>query len=234
MITVQCDVQDLELISSDVYRVFLVPLEPVSFQAGQYLELVIPGLENCFFTLASSPSESLLEVHVQHQGEQSTSSSIIAYLEQHNSIMIRLPMGQCILESLPRETGPLLFIVAGTGFSQAKSIIEDQLAKGCQRPMYLYWGSSTVSGLYMAYLPEQWHQQYHHVHFSAVVSEQNEWVDRQDLLFQAISSDFDDLSNCQAVCCGSPTMVYAILDALTGKGFRANQMISDVFEFAPR
>lgn len=229
-----CHIESIELVTPDIYCVVLTPTEPVTFEAGQFLELLVPDMSDCYFTIASSPNETKLEIHIQHQGDDSRSSEIIEFLKSNQTIDVRAAMGHCVLSQLPDEEGPLLFVVAGTGFSQAKSIIESLIYSQASRPVHLYWGSATVSGLYMAQLPEQWHKEHHNIHFSAVVSEQNEWMDRQDLLFNAIQSDNIDLSNSQAVCCGSPTMVYAILDELTAQGFRKDQMISDVFEFSPR
>ena len=54
------------------------------------------------------------------------------------------------------------------------------------------------------------------------------------MLVHAIHGDHSDLDRCQAICCGSPAMVYTLLDALSEAGFRPDAMLSDVFQFAPR
>ena len=232
---VSCQVVQIESLSKNIQRVVLAPDQTVPFAAGQYLELLLPPLTECYFTIASAPQAKHLELHVQKtENTQPILDRLAQALEKQEVVAFEAPMGDCHLDKLPKEEGPLLLIAAGTGFSQAKAIAEDLLNQGTSRPVHVYWGARTVTGLYMADLPEQWSEDHENVHFSAVISEQNDWEGKQGLLYQAIVADIDDLSICQAVCCGSPNMVYATMDAMVDHGFRQDHMISDVFTIAPR
>jgi len=232
--TFECKILSCTAASRDIYIVSLEADHILEFKAGQYLELMIPGESYCYFSIANAPGSKILELHVQSGGEETASSRIIEYLLTEKKVDIQLPMGDCTLDHLAEETGPLLLIAAGTGFSQVKSISEAMLSHSLTRSVHLYWSARTVSGLYLSELPEMWHQSDCNFHFSAIVSEHNDWQDKQSLLFNAVVEDFPDLSKCQAVCCGSPEMVYATLDKLTEHSFRTSQMISDVFSHAPR
>lgn len=230
----ECHIISCTSLSRDIFLVSLEADHIPEFKAGQYLELMIPGESYCYFSIANTPGSKALELHIQSGGDETASSRIIEYLTTQKTVEVVLPMGDCTLDTLSIEEGPLLLIAAGTGFSQIKSISESILTQSLTRPVHLYWSARTVSGLYLSKLPEQWHQSDCNFHFSAIVSEHNDWQDKQSLLFSAVVEDFPDLSNCQAICCGSPEMVYATLDKLAEHGFRSNQMISDVFSYAPR
>lgn len=223
---------DLKALSGDVWQVQLKPLERYEFEAGQYLELRVPDCNDLYYTIASAPHNPYIELHIQAGTAQA--DALITWLKQAESIEFSEPGGETRLSNLPAETGPLLLIASGTGFSQVKSIIEDILASGTTRPIYLYWSGHRLSQLYMLERAENWADKYAQVHTSALIFEQGHWDDKHQMLVHAIRGDHDHLERCQAICCGSPAMVYTLLDALTEHGFRADAMLSDVFQFAPR
>ncbi|AJQ93481.1 2-polyprenylphenol hydroxylase and related flavodoxin oxidoreductase [Gynuella sunshinyii YC6258] len=234
LIQTECTIRSIEKTSGQVSIITLVPDQQPDYRAGQYLELQIPGQEHAFFTIASGPGHESLDIHVVVPDESSNSHAIVQYLRQSNRVTAKIGLGSCYLDNLKPETGPLLLITAGTGFSQAKAICEELFSQGpLQREVHLYWGVKKVQDLYMHDLPQQWHEEYPLFHYCAVVSDQIDWQGKQGLLYQAIQADFPDLSKCQAICCGSPSMVYATREELMKHHFRKDQMLSDVFDFAP-
>jgi CDP-4-dehydro-6-deoxyglucose reductase len=91
--------------------------------------------------------------------------------------------------------------------------------------------------MYLETLPKSWAEHHSNIHFIPVVSEPEKslgWSGRTGLLPAAIVEDVEDLSKTQVFACGSPAMVYALLDALEEQGFTQSQMKSDVFAYAPR
>lgn len=223
---------DLKALGGDVWQVQLKPLEPYPFEAGQYLELKVPGFSDLYYTIASAPQSPCLELHIQAGTDQA--DALIDWLKQAESVELSAPGGETRLNNLPQEDGPLLLIASGTGFSQAKSIIEALLAEHSERPIYLYWSGHRLSQLYLLERAESWADQHANVHTSALIFEQSHWDDKHQMLVHAIHGDHSDLDRCQAICCGSPAMVYTLLDALSEAGFRPDAMLSDVFQFAPR
>jgi NAD(P)H-flavin reductase len=225
-------VHDLKALSGDVWQVLLKPIEAYPFEAGQYTELRIPGFDNLYFTIGSAPHMACVELHVQ--GGSETNDRLINHLRQQGSVELAAAAGNCVLSTLPAAQTPLMLIASGTGFSQVKSVVEDLLQRQDNRPLYIYWTSYRLSQLYMLDKAEQWADQYSQVHIAALISEQSRWDDKHQMLVQSIMADHADVGQCQALTCGSPEMVYNLLDTLTQHGFQANQMISDVFAFAPR
>jgi len=225
-------VHDIKSLSGDVWQVKLKPLETYAYHAGQYTELLINGFEYLYFTIGSAPSCAFVELHIQ--GGSDTNNRLIEHLRECDSVELAESAGNCTLSSLPDSTEPLLLIASGTGFSQVKSIIEEQLHTQQKRPLYIYWSSYKLSHLYMLEKAEQWADNHAHIHAAMLISEQSHWDDKHKMLVNSILSDHGDISGCQAITCGSPEMVYTVLDTLVEHGFNKNQMISDVFDFSPR
>ena len=228
-------VANLQLLSVDVYRVTLqaeagsVP----RYNAGQYLEILVDG-EASAFSIASAPTDQQksLELHIQKLSGKANSEKLFHALSS-GSVMVKMPSGKCYLESIPHK--PLLFIAAGTGFAQMKSMIEFALSSKETRDVHFYWGARSPEGFYMPSLPVHWmatQLKYHPVVSDATDDEG--WNGRQGLLFEAVIDDKEFLMNSEVYISGSPQMVYATYDALVEHGFDAETIHSDVFEYAPR
>lgn len=223
---------DLKKLSGGVWLVQLKPLEPYPFEAGQHTELKIDGFKDLYYTIASAPDSPCIELHIQSGTPQA--DALIDWLKNADSVQLSPAAGDTRLGSLPDESGPLLLIASGTGFSQAKSIIEDLMHHDSPRQVHLYWSGFRLSQLYMLQKAEHWADQHDNVHVSALISEHSHWEDKHQMLVHSILGDHSDLDRCQAICCGSPAMVYTVYDALCDEGLRPDALLSDVFAYAPR
>ncbi|USE36616.1 NAD(P)H-flavin reductase [Endozoicomonas sp. SCSIO W0465] len=231
-----CQVSDLQLLSEGIYRVILKPHQGYipDYRAGQYLEILLAGGEACAFSIASPPvpMQKELELHIQKLPSSANSIQLFNELEQ-GSVSIRMPKGRCCLAGIPDK--PLVFIAAGTGFAQMKSMIEFSLEQPGHKDIYLYWGARSPEGFYMPNLPIHWASSYFHYH--PVVSDalgEDGWKGRQGLLFEAVIDDKNLFPGSEIFISGSPQMVYATFDALVAVNFTPENIHSDVFEYAPR
>jgi NAD(P)H-flavin reductase len=225
-------VHDLKLMSGNVWQILLKPLDNYPFQAGQFTELLIEGFQFLYFTIASPPHAPCIELHIQ--GGTPTNDKLITHLREYGSVSLADAGGGCVVSNLANESGPLLLIASGTGFSQAKAIAEDHIANDNKRPVYIYWASYKLSQLYMLEKAESWAEHESNLHLAALISEHSHWQDNHQMLLHSILSEQPDLTIAQAIICGSSEMVYNLFDALVEKGFRKDQVLSDVFDFSPR
>lgn len=220
-------IESVVAFNEDVFKVkLLAPAgKPVSYHAGQYLELLIDGGEFPF-TIASAPNGRELELHLGVSSDNQSSQAILEYLQTNPTVRARLPKGDVWLKTENDQFNlhdPLVFIVAGTGFAQAKAMIEDQL-KHQHSAIYLYWINREANGFYSD-LAEQWAND-GLIHYQAIA--QDEMVE------DAITHELTTLNNIKAVACGGPNFVYSVLSGLEKHGFKQSQMLSDVFAYAPR
>ena len=120
----QAKVVDVRSISHDVYRVELqLPRRrELSFHAGQYLSVNLPDADPCYFSIASSPSDQNIELHIQATPEWVSAQKVIDALTSGGEVTVELPHGKACLASVP--TRPLLLVAAGTGFAQMKSLVD--------------------------------------------------------------------------------------------------------------
>lgn len=227
-----CQLIECVPVGGDVFRVRLrAPAgKALRYHAGQYLMLQREDGGFSAFSIASAPHEGRdLELHVL--AREASAQGLLRYLQAQGMARVRLPFGDVHLATLP--TGPLVLIAAGTGMAQMHGLIEHCRAQGFPYPVHLYWGVRQPEDFYELPHWSQW-QREPHLRLHRVVSDLCGWEGRCGLLHEVVRDDFADLSGLNVYVSGSPTMVYATLDALVAAGMEARQMRADAFAYAPR
>ena len=235
----QCPIESISYFNQDTRKVVLGFPDGAhpAFKAGQYLEIVLPeDGKKCPFSIASAPAFGPgIELHVRPTPDSDDSTQIEQLLDDKATLTVRVPKGDCFLETAPDS--PLLMLAASTGITQMKSMVEHLLPSGLTHPVYLYWGVLTAEDLYLSEHLNGLTEAHPNLHYIPVVSEPERspgWEGRTGLVGEAALEDFDDLSNLTVYVGGSPGMVYATLDAYVQKGMPEANMFSDVFSYAPR
>jgi phenol hydroxylase P5 protein len=124
---------------------------PIHFQAGQYVQLEIPGLgASRAFSIANAPAE------VERRGEIELNVRIVpggagtSYLHQTLQVGDRLRLAGPYGRFFVRKSAgvPMLFMAGGSGLSSPRSMILDLLDGGSTLPITLVYGQRTLSELY--------------------------------------------------------------------------------------
>ncbi|WP_027830747.1 2Fe-2S iron-sulfur cluster-binding protein [Marinobacter sp. HL-58] len=232
----QAKVVDVRSISHDVYRVELqLPRRrELSFHAGQYLSVNLPDTDPCYFSIASSPSAELIELHIQATPEWVSAQRVIDALTSGGEVTVELPHGRACLAAAPQK--PLLLVAAGTGFAQMKSLVDYLRETSYNEPVKLYWGVRRHEDMYLRSLAQQWQEEWPPFTFLPVVGddEDNDWSGHHDQLVRTVLASGMDWNNVEVHASGSPTMVYTLMDALVDEGLPQEAFFSDVLEYAPR
>lgn len=231
------NVTEVHTASSDVYRVTLEPEHGKipDYHAGQYVEVVLGSGQVCAFSIASAPekNQESLELHIQKIASSDNSRQLFSELS-NGYTTLRMPKGHCFLPKTLPDT-PFVFVAAGTGFAQMKSMVEYCFSQQHSQPIHLYWGARTPADFYLPHIPVQWSAK--GVHYHPVVSDavaDDDWCGRHGLLYEAILADKERLLNSNIYLSGSPKMVYTTIDVIKNVGFVEKNMHSDVFDYAPR
>ncbi len=191
----------------------------IDFQAGQYVQLHLPGVEGGRpFSIANSPadvaSRGVIELHVRRvEGGAGT-----AYLHD------RLAVGDALRVSGPygrffvRESAamPMLFMAGGSGLSSPRSMILDLLDRGCSLPMTLVYGQRHAGELYHDDLFRALAARHANFSYVPALSEDAAGFSGfKGFVHDAAKARFgNDFSGLKAYLCGPPPMIEACLAAL--------------------
>lgn len=237
--TLPCRIARMEKLAPDVMQVFLrLPaVEPLHFQAGQYLDVLLEGGKRRSFSIASPPHDNgEIELHVRHvQGGGFTS---LLFEKLHAGALLRIegPIGQFIYRD---SAAPALLIAGGTGFAPIKSMLRHALERGTKRPLHLYWGARHSLDLYEEKTVLEWVRQFPNLSFTAVLSEAStEEVEHQHRrtgwVHEAVLADYPNLGMFDVYAAGPPAMVEAIRATFPARGLTEARLHFDSFDYAPK
>ena len=236
MNTYSCKVCSVKPLNHSVYEVILSmePGVPLPFQPGQYLHLIHNNKERSAFSIARGPDNDLeIELHILRDPNQGSSVDVLDYLHRHTKVQISAAQGRCTL--IETDDRPVLMVAAGTGFAQAKSLLEGAFSAQLQQPLRLYWGVRQHADYYHLDLIERWQRQWPHFAFIPVVENPVAWTGRTGLLSHILLEDLPRWRDCHLYLSGSPAMVYACTDILASHQLlNKSRTYSDVFDYAPR
>lgn len=220
----------IETLTPTVKAVFLqLDGEGMTFQAGKYINLSLPGLEGSrAFSLANPPSESqLLELNIRLVPGGEATSYIHEKLQPGDQLELSGPYGRFFVrESRP---GNLLFLAGGTGLSSPRSMILDLLQRNIQREITLVYGARNRGELY--YHEDLLVLQEAHDNFTylPVLSEPTaacDWNGQSGFVHEAADRHFNhDFRGLTAYLCGPPVMI----DACTRTLMQGRLFERDIF-----
>ncbi|MEZ5840135.1 MAG: 2Fe-2S iron-sulfur cluster binding domain-containing protein [Hyphomicrobiales bacterium] len=140
----------LEMATGDILVIRMkVEGEPLDFQAGQYINLKVPGIEPArAFSLANAPGEGEVELHIRKVPGGKATGFLHEGLKVGDKLGFTGPYGRFYVRKSAEK--PMIFLAGGSGLSSPKSMIVDLLAEGCELPMTLVHGVRTARDVYFA------------------------------------------------------------------------------------
>ena len=237
-----CRVERLEPLAPDVMGLYLrLPLiEDFRFQAGQYLDVMLPGGERRSFSIASPPHDAgLLELHVRRVGGGAFTPQVFATLAVGALLRIEGPLGQFVYREPDDASaaGPLVLVAGGTGFAPLKAILRQLLETGARRPLNLYVGARQAVDLYQHDWIGERCARFPELRYVPVLSQPAPGEAarfRTGLVHEAVLADFADLASAEVYAAGPPALIAALQATLPGRGLAPGRLYFDSFDYAPR
>jgi CDP-4-dehydro-6-deoxyglucose reductase, E3 len=233
-------------LSHDVMGLYLrLPAaETFHFEAGQYIDIMLPGGRRRSFSIASPPHDSrLLELHVRKVAGGEFSARLFDE-DTHSALLtVEGPLGQFVYRE-SRDAAPMLLIGGGTGIAPLLSILRHVLENGIDRDMTVYWGVRNERDLYAHAILEDFagraaaarpaQPRAARLHYVPVLSEPSpEWRGRRGWVHEAALQDIDDLDRYDVYAAGPPAMIEAVRHEFGRRGVAASRLFFDSFDYAP-
>jgi propane monooxygenase reductase subunit len=226
IVTATTEVEAVEELTHDIRRLVLRVREPdgLQFNAGQYVDIGIPGTEDEHrsFSMANSPRDpERLEFMIKLY-EGGRFSGLLANgdgIAVGDELTCKGPFGMFTLrDSSPRR---LVFIAGGAGMAPILSLLRSMAEMGTERPATFYYGARTTGDLFAleeiarlgAELPD-----FTFVPALSEAEEGGDWEGESGLITDVVDRLEDDLADVDAYLCGPPPMVDAAIALLERRG----------------
>ena len=229
-----CRIESAVSLSHDVMQLTLrLPAaEEFKFEAGQYLDIMLPGGRRRSFSIASPPHDSKpLELHVRRVAGGEFTDRLFQPQTRDSLLSIEGPLGQFVY----RDTGaPMLLVGGGTGLAPLLSMLRHVIEKGIERDLHLYWGVRSERDLYAQQTLEDLRLKAPRLRYTPVLSEAGgAWRGRAGWVHAAALQDIDDLSAFEIYMAGPPAMISAARHAFEARGAAREKIYFDSFDYAP-
>ncbi len=200
----------------------LPAIEPFTWQAGQYLDVMLPGERRRSFSIANPPHDAaLLELHVRRVAGGAFSEKVFSGMKPGALLRIEGPLGQFVYRPGGR---PLLLVGGGTGYAPLKAIVRHVLEGGTAREVVLYWGARTAADLYEDAWLRELALERPHFHYTSVLTE---------FVHEAVLRNVASLDAFDIYAAGPPAMIDAVRTALPRHGADPQRIYFDSFDYAP-
>ena len=209
----------LEDLTPDIKGVWLdLDGDGIRFQAGQYINLMLPGIDGPRpFSIASPPSQrDRIELHIRRVEGGTATGWIHEQLKVGDSLAFSGPYGQFFVRTSAPE--PMIFLAGGSGLSGPKAMVMDLLDGGCDREITLIQGARGLKDLYFRDLFEALaaeHANFHYLPALSAVDDGDDWPGETGFVHEAAERRFDGrFEGHKAYLCGPPPMIDACVKSL--------------------
>ena len=225
-----CRVAALDDMTHDIKRIRLNIVEggPFSFSAGQYCSVDFADLAPRDYSMANTPDDQTIELHVRHVAGGASSAHVAETLAVGEAVGVEGPFGTSWLREAHR--GTIYALAGGSGLAPIKAMVERALDLGMGQDIRLYFGVRDERDLYLEDHFDRLCAKHTNLAFIPVLSEPSGTTERRTgFLHGALAADIGDLDGCKAYLAGPPPMVEAATALLLERGMRRNDVHADAF-----
>lgn len=217
-------VRRIETLTPTIKALHIELDEAIDFQAGQYVNLEIPGLGiRRAFSLANPPSSGrMIELNVRLVPGGQGTTWLHQQLREGDTVRLSGPYGRFFVRrSVHLADGlPALFIAGGSGLSSPRSMVLDLLEQDWALPITLVYGQRHLDELYGHAEFEALAARYPNFRYVPVLShepEESDWRGARGFVHEAARMlHANDFRGQKAYLCGPPAMVDACIKTLMG------------------
>jgi phenol/toluene 2-monooxygenase (NADH) P5/A5 len=223
----------LEPLTPTIKGVFIELDEPMKFQAGQYVNVKIPGEDKPrAFSLAAVPSsDRLIELNVRRVPNGKGTGYIHDRLKPGDRIEVIGPLGHFFVRR--SDPQPVIFLAGGSGLSSPKSMILDLLEAGDGRKITLVYGSRNRKELYYDSFFRGLaaaHTNFRYVPALNEPTDECAWDGFKGFVHDAAKATFDnDFRGHKAYMCGPPPMIEGCIRTLMQGRLYERDMYTEKF-----
>lgn len=190
----------------------------MDFQAGQYINLQLPGIEGTrAFSIANPPSQAnIVELHIRQVQGGAATTYVHEQLQVNDKVEISGPYGQFFVRKSDHKD--VIFIAGGSGLSSPQSMIMDLLEQGDRRTIYLFQGARDLSELYNQDIFEKLVKNYPNFRYIPALNapkKEDQWTGFTGYVHDAVADYFENkCGGHKAYLCGPPPMIDAAISTL--------------------
>jgi propane monooxygenase reductase subunit len=228
------EVTAIEPLTHDIRRLELRLVDPpeMAFNAGQYVDITIPGsTATRAFSMANTPASGRrLEFMIKLYPGGRFSGLLEGGLSVGDTLEARGPYGVFILRE--HSDADLIFVGGGAGMAPIWSLLQSMAERGVDRNATYYYGARSRRDLFHLEQVAELQRRLPRLTFVPALSEPEAdagWEGETGLVTEVLDRREGDLGDYEAYLCGPPPMIDAAIAVLQAKGCGEARIFYDKF-----
>jgi len=205
----------------------------LSFAAGQYVELAVPGVAGSWrsFSMANPPRESgRVDLIVKVLPGGAFSAILDTTVRCGDHMRLRGPFGQFGVRLSHR---PMIMVAGGSGMAPILAMLKDLAATPHRREVIFFYGARSRRDLFLADELEDLAETHDWFRFVPALSEpapvDGGWAGETGLITEVLARHLPTTRGMEAYLCGPPPMIDAAVDLLRSTGCKDRHIFFDRF-----
>lgn len=231
-----CKVDSIVALNPVVSLVTLIPQQPFTHQAGQYLKVVMDEGDQRPFSIATAPREDgKIQLHIGAEPGNSYAGEVLEKMRTEGEITVNGGLGNAYVQL--ENSMPTILLAGGTGFSYTQAILQKMLessaqVKGHKDPVFLYWGTRSTADMYAYDELVALDKKHEHFTFVPVVEHPgHQWSGKTGWVHKAVLEDFVSLEPYRVYIAGRFEMAGVAREDFHQQGLILKNLYGDAFEF---
>tara|TARA_R110002096_G_scaffold110035_15_gene240561 strand:+ start:748 stop:1815 length:1068 start_codon:yes stop_codon:yes gene_type:complete len=214
-------IKDTHMLTHDIMQVNVELDRAIRFSAGQFADIGLPGFgRHRSYSFACAPldgGQKSLSFHVRNVPGGSYTEWLFDNDRKNERFELHGPSGAFWLRT---SDAPILAVAGGSGMAPLKSILDDALLKGVNRPITYLFGAREQRDLYcldeMQALAKQWPNTFNFIPVLSEEATDSNWTGKRGLVTDFINDETTGfpIVDSHAYLCGPPGMIDATLAVL--------------------
>lgn len=222
----------VESLTHDILKVVVRTDQPVNYVAGQYANLLLPGLDRArSYSFAGAPQRggrTTLTFFIRKVPGGAFTEALFSGKLEGQVFEIQAPLGSFFLRE---GNGPIVCIAGGSGLAPLLSVLEHARNRRVRRKCTLLFGARTQADLYqldtLRSLAANWVEAFEFVPVLSHEPADSGWQGARGLVTDYITADM--AVGAQAYLCGPPAMVDSAITKLSRHGVPIEDIYYDKF-----
>ncbi len=236
-------IDSLNDVTHDIKEVRISLEKPASieYQAGQYVQLVIPPYRKIpestqrAYSMSSNPSQpKTVELLIRRVPNGIATTYVHELLKEGQSIELIGPFGDFYVRDTDAD---MICVAGGSGMAPIKSILMDLFEKGDQsRHIWYFFGARSKRDLFYLDLFGDLEERWPLFHFIPALSDplpEDEWKGETGLITDVLDEYLRDRVDSdhakEGYLCGSPGMINACVQVMKNNGIPEDRIYYDKF-----
>jgi alkene monooxygenase reductase len=205
----------------------------MSFVAGQYVEVAVPGSADSWrsFSMANSPGEAgRVDLIIKMLPGGAFSAALDTAVTSGNRMRLRGPFGQFGVRLSHR---PMIMVAGGSGMAPILAMLGDLAATRNRREVIFFYGARSRRDLFLVAELRDLALAHDWLTFVPALSEpapaDGDWAGETGLITEVLARRLPSTRGMEAYLCGPPPMIDAAIDVLAAAGCKERHIFFDRF-----